>query len=324
MSPAVTVQAEHRVNFLSHLAARDRGKAIALVLQLLDDGVAAQEVVADLLAPVQRDVGRLWETGEWSVAQEHVATGITDDVLQAVSFRHVEPATSRGRVLVACMEGEYHAMPARMLAEVLRAAGFTVIFVGASLPTDSLSSVLAEVAPMALAISCSLSSHLLSAAAGIDIAHAHGVPAICGGAAFGIDARRATALGADAWASSAPDSIVTLERWAISPPALNMMGLRSPEAFDIVTMRDALIVQACADTHSDAAAQNETKRKRVITELVDSLTVAVRLNDPSVVTDHLPWSLSAVRGTPDDALALLRRVLPEHLTQAHAILAAGS
>jgi methanogenic corrinoid protein MtbC1 len=53
----------------------------ALAYGLLDDGLAVDELVLDLLAPAQALVGLRWELGDWSVAAEHASTAITEAVL---------------------------------------------------------------------------------------------------------------------------------------------------------------------------------------------------------------------------------------------------
>jgi methanogenic corrinoid protein MtbC1 len=324
---AAALSERERDAYMAHLAARDRSAAIAHVMRRVDEGLSAEDVVARILGPAQREVGRLWEIGEWSIAQEHIATGITDDVLHAVSLRQPDAVASRGHVVVACMEGEYHAMPARMLAEVLRGARFVVTFVGASLPADSLRSILPEAPAMALALSCSLSPHLLLAATGIDIAHAQGVPVMCGGAAFGTDPRRARALGADAWAADAMGAIETLERWASEPPQqLNVVREVPGEEIDIATMRRGLVEEAVALgapqlSGAGETADRTTARLRLdVGDVIDHLAVAVRLRDVTVLDDYMSWSERVGPGLSGSALSLVAQALPPRLTMARRML----
>ncbi len=313
--------------FMAFLGERNRAAAIAHVIGLVDAGLSAHDVVTRILAPAQREVGRLWEIGEWSIAQEHIATGITDDVLHAVSQRHVQATLSRGHIIVACMEGEYHAMPARMLVEVLRGADFGVTFVGASLPPDALSSLLQTTPTLALAISCSLTPRLLQVAAGIDIAHAYGVPVLCGGAAFGTDGMRAEALGGDAWAADASGAISIFTEWAVaSPDGLNVAHLVPGEELDLIGLRASLVEKALAASRA-AHAGDEVDDSRATAQLrhdigdvIDHLAVAVRLRDVSVLSDFLSWSVRIDATAPTVALALLTQVLPNRLADSHRLL----
>lgn len=71
--------------FLACLDGVDRDRAIDLCFSLRRTGATLEQIVDDLLAPAQREVGRRWEHGVWSVADEHAATAITDAVLSVLA-----------------------------------------------------------------------------------------------------------------------------------------------------------------------------------------------------------------------------------------------
>ena len=84
-----------------------------------------ESVLLDLIAPVQARVGLEWAANRLTVAQEHAATAINERAIAALAH-HTRPGPDtvpRGaRVTVACVDGEWHALPARLLAEVAAAA----------------------------------------------------------------------------------------------------------------------------------------------------------------------------------------------------------
>ena len=201
---------------LERLEAGDRAGAADLIQSLRAGGATTTDLIADLLAPAQRRVGELWQTLAWDVAQEHLATGIVDAALADLEL-HTDPAQLRGDVVVTCAEGEWHALPARMMAEQLRHHGWAVTFLGPSLPADDLRRFLQRSRPIAVAVSCSISAHLEGAQRSIAAVHAAGRPALAGGPAFGHDGRRADAIGADGWAPSVADADALLAEWAASP-----------------------------------------------------------------------------------------------------------
>ncbi|OJH40899.1 cobalamin B12-binding domain-containing protein [Cystobacter ferrugineus] len=130
------------------------------VLRLLDESLARGASVTDLQCQViqaaQRELGRLWQQGHIGIAQEHRATSISQVAL-AHLFSRAQPAPARGMsVAVACVEGELHEMPARLLSDFLELAGFTVIHLGANLPTDGLVSLLEREPPDVLALSVTM------------------------------------------------------------------------------------------------------------------------------------------------------------------------
>jgi methanogenic corrinoid protein MtbC1 len=144
--------------FLAAQLAGDRGEAMRVVV---DEGIARGARVLDVQARIirtaQREIGRLWQTNRISVAQEHLATGISQVVLARL-FEYVKPPARVGRVVsVACVEGEMHDLPARLVADYLDQAGFTVRYHGANVPTDDLLKALRTDRPSLLALSATMS-----------------------------------------------------------------------------------------------------------------------------------------------------------------------
>ena len=74
--------------------------------------------------------------------------------------RAAGPRPTRGRVVVACMDGEWHALPARLVAEVLRFDGWDVTFLGASVPAAAPGLLPAPHDPRAVALACALPMRL--------------------------------------------------------------------------------------------------------------------------------------------------------------------
>jgi methanogenic corrinoid protein MtbC1 len=214
---------------------------------VLSSGTSMPTVIDDVVTPVMVEVGRQWETNQWSVAQEHGATATVDAALAAVEGRY-PVARSAGRpVVVACAEGEWHTLPARLAAHRLRAEGHNVLFLGPSLPPDHLDDYLLRVRASVFALSCTLSANLIGARRCVEAAHTAAVPVIVGGAAFDPAGRRAEAIGADALHNASGNTA-----FLNSPYLQNVHQTRSAiknrqEAFDIEIGREAVVDAAMAD-----------------------------------------------------------------------------
>ena len=74
--------AQALVRYVDALGRSSMRDAIRLVADLAGSGVPLDRIVGAVLAPAQVEVGRMWELGRWSVAQDHTATGITEVALQ--------------------------------------------------------------------------------------------------------------------------------------------------------------------------------------------------------------------------------------------------
>lgn len=209
-SPGAALEA-----FFRALEDVDPQTARELVLDLLDGGTPLARIAAEVLRPAQVRVGLLWEQGVWSVADEHAATAVTEAALDALARADRAAGTRPGsvHVVLACAEGEWHALPARMVAALAASRGVRITTLGPSVPADQLGRRLATGDVDVLALSCTVPSNLLGAARCIAAAHAQGVPVLAGGRAFGRTSQRAFAVGADAW-SDDPAALLA------APPAL--------------------------------------------------------------------------------------------------------
>jgi cobalamin-dependent methionine synthase I len=94
----------------------------------------AWHLVADELGPVLEEIGRRWERGEISVADEHVASECLTRALARVGDAMPLP---RGgpRGLLACVEGDDHALGLALAELCLREAGWQPVWLGRRTPT---------------------------------------------------------------------------------------------------------------------------------------------------------------------------------------------
>lgn len=149
-----------RAQYLAAQLRGDRREALRIILEDgLAQGVPASALTESVIREAQREIGQLWQSNTIGIADEHMATAISQLVL-AELFRRATPAASNGkRVFVACIEGERHELPARLVADALEAAGFDVRFLGADVPTDALVQMVERERPDLLALSATMSFH---------------------------------------------------------------------------------------------------------------------------------------------------------------------
>lgn len=174
--------------YLSAQLAGDRREALRLIDE---EGLRAGATVTGLqlrvIRPAQYEIGRLWQENVISVAQEHLATAISQLAL-AQLYQHLPRGAGNGRrVLVACVEGEQHDLGARMTADHLEMAGFDVRLLGANVPAASLGLMVRRDPPHLVALSATMPRHLPRVVEAINaVCEAGGgqVPIAVGGHAF--------------------------------------------------------------------------------------------------------------------------------------------
>ena len=123
-----------QVLFLQMILAGKRKEALHIVQEALHAGQALLDVYVEILQESLYLTGRLWETNQITVAEEHMATAIVQYVL-AQQYARLPPAASiRGNIVVTGIQGELHQVGANLVADVLDADGWDVRFLGTNLP----------------------------------------------------------------------------------------------------------------------------------------------------------------------------------------------
>ncbi|MBM7775804.1 methanogenic corrinoid protein MtbC1 [Actinokineospora baliensis] len=282
-------------------------------------------MLVDVIASAQRTVGDRWQRGEWTVAEEHAATAVSVSATEAVA-RHVRraPAT-RGRVVVACAEREWHALPAMIVGTALRASGWEITLLGASTPPVRLSQYLHDLGPDATAVSCSVLGALPTTRRFIEASTTAGIPVVIGGSAFGPDDRRAAALGATAWAAGAReavDAVRSLPTVVPAAPPLNGAAAAEQAALELAHHR---LVTGLHERWSLAARIVTTDRHPldslhsvaadVVNQSLHAVWAALLTDDPRAVADTAAWvaDLLAARAVDPTLVAELGSLLTRDL-----------
>lgn len=158
--PGLDSLADVRDQFVAAQLAGDRRKALDLITQSPAlERASPSDVRTHVIRAAQAEIGRLWQTNVISIAQEHMATAISHLALAALFEKDRPQAPNGHTVVVACVEGELHEFPARLVADELDVAGFDVRFLGASVPTDHLLSFIAREEPALVVLSATLALH---------------------------------------------------------------------------------------------------------------------------------------------------------------------
>lgn len=320
--------ARHAELLWNAVARGDEYAAADVVTEALRDGVDAEAVLLDVIGAVQARVGAEWAANRISVAQEHAATAINERVIGTPVLSRARPEARRGRITVACVDGEWHALPARLLAEVLRLRGFTVDYLGAQVPATHLVAHLHRTDPDAVALSSSIATRLPTAHATISACQAVGVPVIVGGAAFGADGRYARLLGADAWAPDARAAADTLAGGLPAPahphgPPSDDLPHLADQEYTLVGRNTNRLVAAVVDAlpgrvppmrgHDDHHRLEDTAEG--VRHIVDFLAVALYTGDDALFGSFLDWTAQVLsaRGVPDAVLVPVLELLADEL-----------
>lgn len=150
--------------FLAAILNGQRQAALTVVEEALRDGNSLVEIYIQVFAESLHRVGQLWELNEISVAQEHMATSITQYAIAAVYPRLVPATVPRGSMVITGVAGELHQIGANLVADAMEANGWTVRFLGTNLPHSSVISAVEESSANVLCISTTIVANLPSVA----------------------------------------------------------------------------------------------------------------------------------------------------------------
>ncbi|MET8100525.1 cobalamin B12-binding domain-containing protein [Streptomyces sp. NPDC005236] len=306
----------------------DEEAATRTVFGALEDGAPPETVLLDLVGAVQRRVGEEWAANRITVAQEHAATAINERAIAALSHHCAQhTAAVRGRATVTCVDGEWHSLPARLVAEVLKLRGWKVDYLGAQVPTGHLISHIHRTGPEFVALSSSIPVRLPTAHATITAVQATGTPVLVGGAAFGRHGQYARRLGADAWAPDAKAAADRLERGPLPRPALahqpidDLPHLADQEYTMVARSRTRLVREVTgtlAERFPAMRDYTDAQRERTaedIAHIVDFLATALYTDDVDLFTDFILWTAGILgsRGVPARSLVPALGILGEQL-----------
>jgi methanogenic corrinoid protein MtbC1 len=145
-----------QISFLESLLKGDQKSFNDLSNSYIKSKNDLESYYADIVTPVMYAVGGLWELGEISVAEEHLASAIVSRVL-ATHYQYMEYSFERkGKVVICSSANEYHEIGAWITANMFEAEGWDVHYLGANVTISDLESIIKKIEPKILGLSVSM------------------------------------------------------------------------------------------------------------------------------------------------------------------------
>ncbi len=150
--------------FLDFLLGGNRQNASRLILETVQSGkMTVQEIYLNIFQKTQREIGRLWQTNQISVAQEHFCSAATQMIMSQLYPYIFNGARKDRRLVMACVGGELHEIGARMVADFFEMQGWDTYFLGANTPPDSILKTAQERNADILGLSVTMTFHIETA-----------------------------------------------------------------------------------------------------------------------------------------------------------------
>lgn len=142
--------------YQKNLIEGNRAECSKIVKELLEADVPILNLYEDLFRKSLHNVGKLWEYNQISVAIEHMATSITESLINMTYPYMFRQEKNGKRAIVACVPGEYHQIGSRMVADFFEIYGWDSYYIGGNTPKTDLFDLIEEKNPTILAMSISI------------------------------------------------------------------------------------------------------------------------------------------------------------------------
>jgi methanogenic corrinoid protein MtbC1 len=133
--------------FFAALIGGEPEEVSALLVKAYLEGMSLASICDHLLGGAMRKIGDLWQQGELTVAQEHLATRAALSALQTLD--KVSSESEANNLLVVCcgIEDDFHELPVRCAELILKHAGWEVLNLGANTPFYALTEMVTRLHP---------------------------------------------------------------------------------------------------------------------------------------------------------------------------------
>ena len=183
-----------------------------------DDSEAIKHAV-DAVTDALQIVGKRFQDGEWFLIELVYAGEIANEVTNLLSpLMEAGVMRAAGTVAVGTVAGDLHDLGKNIFINYAKSAGFNVIDLGIDVPTQKFIDAVKEHSPLALGMSCLLTSMDMEIGRVIEELKKQSlrdkVKVIIGGAA--LTERFAEHVGADAFAPDAVTGVDIIKGWRLS------------------------------------------------------------------------------------------------------------
>lgn len=142
-------------HYLNALLDGDKKQCFHIVQNMITNGVSIKEIYMELLQRSMYRIGSMWEKERCTIANEHIATKITEGLIELVSNSFTDEKRIGKLALITCIDKEFHDLGARMVAGYFEACGWNTIFAGSNTPEQDIIRLINEKHPDIVGISSS-------------------------------------------------------------------------------------------------------------------------------------------------------------------------
>ncbi|MBN1768092.1 MAG: cobalamin B12-binding domain-containing protein [Prolixibacteraceae bacterium] len=148
--------------FLEALLKGDRKGGSAIAKKYVESHSDIKNFYENIIKPSLYKVGEMWEYNIISVAAEHLATAVSESIMNELYEHVISENRSPYKIVLGCIEKEQHQVGVKMIADVFEMHGWDAFFLGANTPNADFIDYIREIEPDLIGLSLSIYSHMPS------------------------------------------------------------------------------------------------------------------------------------------------------------------
>ncbi len=142
--------------YFNNLINGAKNECAAIVDDITNKNIPVDTVYTQLFQHSLYQVGEYWEMNKISVATEHMATAITENLMIRLQPQLFTTERTGKKAVIACVANEYHQVGAKMIADIFEMNGWDGYFIGANTPISELIRFLESHHPDLIGLSLSI------------------------------------------------------------------------------------------------------------------------------------------------------------------------
>jgi methanogenic corrinoid protein MtbC1 len=207
---------EESRKYLGYLLENDKKSAVRLIMDLVKNGIKIKDIYLEIFQPVQNELGKLWQQGDITVAQEHYSTAVTQLIMSQLYSYIFDGKKGEHIFIGACASGELHEIGLRMVSDLLELDGWNTFYLGANVPADSVLETLIDYKAEVVGLSATMTFNVEKIEKIINLIRSSDeckeVKIIVGGYVFNNVSKLWKDIGADGSAGNAAEAIALVKR----------------------------------------------------------------------------------------------------------------
>lgn len=203
--------------FLKHLLQGNYNKCLLVSKDNVETKKEMLEFFEYVIKPSLYKIGTLWEDGEISIAQEHLASSIVSRINSFLYSQFISLEVIKGKAVISSIANEFHEIGARIIADSLETNGWDVDYLGANTPLDDLIDLLIKKEPLLVGLSVSMPFNIDNLSYAVKKIKAHpelkDIKILVGGKVLNDNRDLWKKIAADGWAKDSQEAVRVVEKW---------------------------------------------------------------------------------------------------------------